>query len=70
MLFRSTKKGGPTFTADPENITMEKRYDVYKNMTRAKFNKKWKGKKVEVTYHKLSDDGIPLQPKVTINNLI
>lgn len=53
------------FYADPENITIANRIEIYKSMTKDKFNKYWKGKKMTVTYHALSDDGIPLQPKVS-----
>lgn len=63
-------KKGVIFRADPENMTMDERRCVYSSMTTTKFNKSWKGKMATVTFHTLSDDGIPTQPKVTINHLV
>jgi hypothetical protein len=66
IMVLETKKDGHRFNADPENITIPERHEIYKNMTREKFDAEWKGKKLTVTYHALSADGIPLQPKVSL----
>lgn len=69
ILILETAKGGHKFNADPEDIDMKARYKIYKNMTKKKFADNWFGKKMTVTYHALSTDGIPLQPKVSFKNI-
>jgi len=69
ILILETEKGGKRFNADPEDITYAGRYKIYKNMTKAIFDKEWAGKKMKVSYHTLSDDGIPTQPKVSFKNI-
>lgn len=69
ILILETAKGKHRFSADPENITITERKKIYAGMTRKKFNDNWLGKKMTVTYHALSDDGIPLQPKVSFKNI-
>ena len=69
ILILQTQNKKHTFHADPEDITMDDRRTIYGNMTKEKFDNEWVGKMMTVTYHALSPDGKPLQPKVSFNGI-
>lgn len=62
-----TKDGKSSFDADPEGISLRQRKEMFSSMTPTKFDRDWKGKSVNVTFHSMSRDGKPMQPKVAIS---
>jgi ATP-dependent DNA ligase len=59
-----TKKIEPMeFTSTPVGMDYDERYSLFKNMTIAIFEKKWKGKLMTIEYDDISGYGVPLRAK-------
>ena len=59
------KKGivSTTFTATPVGMTYEERYDIFRTMTKKRYDSDYKNKYMTIEYDDLSDQQVPLRAK-------
>lgn len=64
MWVCKTKDGEKTFNATPKNTTLQKRYELFKKISKkGVFENEYKGRMMTIEYEDLSKSGVPLRAK-------